>query len=90
MSDTFLACIEALAVTLSGKLDDAEKNLAVYELRIRRLPGERQAVLRRVQAQRAMAHRRTVADWQRDRLVITGSELRAKYLIGKTPTKHPM
>ena len=47
MSDTFLACIEALAVTLSGRPEDAEKNLAVYELRIRRLPGERQAALRR-------------------------------------------
>jgi hypothetical protein len=47
MSDTFLACIEALAATLSGRLEDAEKNLAVYELRIRRLPGERQAALLR-------------------------------------------
>jgi hypothetical protein len=42
----------------------------------------RQAVLRRVQAQRAIAHKRTVADWMEEGLIVRASELRSDSRFG--------
>jgi hypothetical protein len=38
----------------------------------------RQAVLRRVRTQRAAVHKRTIADWMKEGLVMTGIQLKAK------------
>jgi hypothetical protein len=41
----------------------------------------RQAVLRRVRTQRAALHKRTVADWQKEGLIIRASELKERQSV---------
>jgi hypothetical protein len=46
---------------------------------LRTAKARRQASLRRVHGQRAQVYKRTVADWQKEGLIIRGSELKERY-----------